>query len=73
MLKIGTNYIISAIDLAYCIKIGTERNVRNITAGLQEQKKQTKKSGVDISIQGVIGEFVMMDLLQKIKKIDLII
>jgi hypothetical protein len=64
MLKIGTKYNISPINLDYCIKIGTERNTRNIKAGIIEQKTQIKKSGVDISIQGVIGEFCMMDLLR---------
>ena len=52
----------SPVDLAYCINIGRQRTLNNRANNVKEQKQNMKKSSEDVSIQGVIGEFFMLNL-----------
>lgn len=55
---VGTTVILEGKSVEECIKIGMERNDRNKKAGIREQKYQKGRSGYDLSIQGVMGEWV---------------
>jgi hypothetical protein len=61
-IAVGTRYLLSQADLQFCIRIGKERYFNNRKANIREQKYTTNKSGVDLSVQGVIGEYGMMEL-----------
>lgn len=59
---IGTRYVLTKSDLYFCVEIGVRRSENTIKANGKEQKYASNKSGVDASIQGVIGEYVFLHL-----------
>ena len=64
-----TVYNVNKPVLEECIRIGKERYFNNRKANIKEQKYNTKKSGVDLSVQGVIGEYSILDLFGLDKKV----
>lgn len=64
-----TVYNVNKSVLEECICIGKERYFNNRKANIKEQKYNTKKSGVDLSVQGVIGEYSILDLFGLDKKV----
>ena len=61
-------YIFPQSALAECIRIGKERYMNNRRAKVREQKYTMKKSGIDLSVQGVIGEYGILEMFGLDKK-----
>jgi hypothetical protein len=55
---------ISGPDLVQCINIGRLRYQTNLAAKIPEQKYTNYKSGLDVCIQGVIGEMATLKMFQ---------
>jgi len=63
-LAIGQVYRLSASDIRYCIRIGSERFFVNQAAGVRDrQYTRSTKTPREASIQGVVAEFAMVHWL----------
>lgn len=61
-LPLHSSITIPSDALQFCIDIGKKRYETNRKAGVKEQKYTMHKSGVDLSVQGVIGEWGILEL-----------
>lgn len=59
---LDTETLIQGDDLKTCIHIGKTRYLTNRSCGIREQKYTSYKSGLDLCIQGVIGEWTALKL-----------
>lgn len=59
--RIGAAHVLAPPDVAACVRIGTARNAANARAHKTDQR-HSDRSSLDVSIQGVIGEYVFLRL-----------
>jgi hypothetical protein len=61
-IPINTSFHIPKDALKQCIQIGSQRHTNNRKSRVREQKYTKRKSGIDLSVQGVIGEYSILKL-----------
>jgi hypothetical protein len=63
-LKLGSTFCFTTEQKKYCFDIGRKRYETNRSQGIKEQKYTAHKSGLDLSIQGVLGEFAVLKMFE---------